>query len=136
MNFFRTTYISHSLSPKSTKVQLIKREVNKRAFLMRDISSKILSTDNIPAIPLPSIQLLLDNSCNFAVFLGLGHSRQVSYLLNCRVGNADDIALFLGTHIRHPNQYFFVGFLGLVLVLDFFAFFLLILLVFSLICHW
>ena len=97
-------------------MELIEGEVDEGTLLVSDIGAEILAADNVPAVTLPPVQLLLYYTCYFAILLGLGYASHVCNFLDGRVGDADDVALFLGIHIGHPDQYFLMGLLRLVLV--------------------
>lgn len=66
---------------------------------MCDIGAEVLAADHVPPASKFIIQFPLDDSCHFAVLLGLEDALHVGHLLNGRVGNTDDGALLLGLHV-------------------------------------
>jgi hypothetical protein len=73
--------------------------MKKISLLMRDIRSEVLAADDIPPASKFIIELMLDDSCHFAVLLGLEDALNICNFLDGGVGNTNDRAFLLRLHI-------------------------------------
>lgn len=81
------------------------------------ISSEIFATNHVPSLVEFIIELTLQNSGHFAIFLSLWDPNQIRDFFNGSICNADNSTLILRLHIRHSNQDLFMRFGGFILVL-------------------
>ena len=118
-------------------MKVIKSEMHEWAFLVCNVSTKILPYNNIPPLIELKIYLSFDDPCDFAIFLCLEQISKISNLLDSRVGNTDNLALFFRLQVWHFNQYFFeiLVFVLLLIMLIIFSLIILLSLVFCLIVH-
>ena len=83
-----------------------------------DIGAEILPADDVPTRPELALDLSFDDPCHFAIFLGLEGSLQICDLFDGRVTGTDNDALFLGRHVRVPDEDFLSWPLFLLLVVQ------------------
>jgi len=80
-------------------MEIVKREVDESPVLMSHISPEILAADDEPAVAELVFDFPFDDSCHFAVLLGLENPLHVRHLFDSRVRYANNFALHLRGHI-------------------------------------